>query len=80
LDKNTVKALSQVLDDHKNERLKRVDAKKKFNSILHNKSSATIIRELRDYISLLPGKDKNIVTVVVVMAVLRRNLDIVSEV
>ena len=80
MDKNTVKALSQVLDDHKNERLKRVDAKKKINSILHNKNSTTIIRELRDYISLLPGKDKNIVTVVVVMAVLRRNLDIVSEV
>lgn len=80
MDKNTVKALSQVLDDHKNDRLKRVDAKKKINSILHNKSTTTIIRELRDYISLLTGKDKNIVTVIVVMAVLRRNLDIVSEV
>ncbi|KJS20680.1 MAG: hypothetical protein VR72_12890 [Clostridiaceae bacterium BRH_c20a] len=80
MDKNTVRALSQVLDDHLNERLKRLDAKQKINSILHNKSSATVIRELRNYISPLPGKDKNIATVIVIMAVLRRNLDSVSEV
>lgn len=79
MDKNTVRALSQVLDDHLNERLKRLDAKQKINSILHNKSSAMVIRELRNYISSLPGKDKNIATVIVIMAVLRRNLDSVSE-
>lgn len=80
MDENTVRDLSQVLDDHLNERLKRLDAKKKINSILHNKSSATAIRELCDYISSLSGKAKNIATVIVVMALLRRNLDNVSEI
>ncbi|WP_425803227.1 hypothetical protein ACHOLT_17445 [Desulfitobacterium sp. Sab5] len=43
-------------------------------------SSARVIRELHDYLSFLPGKNKNTATVIVVMAVLRRNLDSISEV
>lgn len=80
LDKNTVSALSQVLDDHLNKRLQGMDLKKKINRILRNKSSFTVIRELLGYISSLSGKDKNIATVIVIMAVLRRNLDGVLEV
>lgn len=80
LDGEIVKKLSQVLDDHLNERAKRLDAKQKINSILHNKKITTVIRELSDYIPTLSGKEKNIATVIVIMAVLRRNLDSILEV
>lgn len=80
MDEKTVKALSQVLDDHMNDRAKQLDVKQKINSILHNKTITTVFRELRDYISTLSGKDKNIATVIVTMSVLRRNLDSILEV
>ena len=80
MDIKTVRALSQVLNDSFNKRLKREDAKQKINRILHNKSYSTVIRELSEYISSRSGKEKNFATVIVIMAVLMRNLDIVQEV
>lgn len=80
MDNNTVKALSQILDDHLNERTNRSDVKIKINSILHNKKTDTVICELSDYISTLPGKEKNIITLIIIMAALRRNLDEFSKV
>lgn len=80
MDERTLKALSQVLDDHLNKRVMRVDASRKITNILNKKNNKTVIRELNDYISLLTGKDKNIATVIVIMALLRRNLDSVLEV
>src|SRR5699024_11042227 len=75
MDHTTITALAQILGDHLNQRTKSSDAKQKINSILRNKKSITVIRQLSDYISTRSGRDKNIAVVIVMMAVLRRNLD-----
>ena len=80
MDISTVKALSQVLDDHLNERVKRTEVIKKINGILHNKKTTTVIRELHAYVSSINGNAKNNATLIVIMVILRRNLDNISEV
>lgn len=75
MDHKTITALAQILGDHLNQRTKSSDAIQKINSILRNKKSITVIRQLSDYISTRSGRDKNIAVVIVMMAVLRRNLD-----
>ncbi len=63
-----------------NDRANRSDVKRRINYIFRNKKIATVIRELSDYISTIPGRNKNNVTLIITLALLRRNLDSVSEV
>jgi len=79
MDKDTVSRLSHILNDYINEKIKSWDAKRKINGILHNKKIATVVSELQDYVSNLSGKEKNITTLIVIMALIRRGLDNISE-
>lgn len=80
MDKNTIEKISRIIDDRLNGRINLADAKRKINGILHNKTVTVAITELHDYVISINGKDKNVATLIVIMALLRRNLDDILEV
>ena len=79
MDKDTVSRLSYILNDHINEKTKSRDAKRRINGILHNKKTVTVVSALQNYVSKLSGKEKNIVTLIVIMALIRRDLDDITK-
>lgn len=79
LDDHKINALSLIINDCSNEDLSRDIARKKINAILHNKSNSTVIQELCVYIKKQPGNNKNKVVLIVVLALLCRNLDCDKE-
>ena len=80
MDKNTIEKLSRIIDDRLNERINRANEKRKINGILHNKTVTVAITELHDYVISINGKDKNVATLIVIMALLQRNLDDILKV
>lgn len=74
-----INLLSVVINDSANKSIKSVDAKKKINAILHNKSIKTVINELCTYVENTNGNEKNKAVLIVIMSLLRRNLDCEKE-
>ncbi len=74
-----INLLSVVISDSANKNIKSVDAKKKINAILHNKSIKTVINELSTYVENINGNEKNKAVLIVTMSLLRRNLDCEKE-
>lgn len=74
-----INLLSVVINDSANKSIKSVDAKKKINAILHNKSIKTVINELSTYVENINGNEKNKAVLIVTMSLLRRNLDCEKE-
>ena len=77
MDKLTVKELALIIDDEWNQRIDSTIAKKEIAAKLHHRSEKRILRELIEYVSTLEGKTKGKDTLVVIMALLRLNLDMV---
>ena len=80
MDENMITSLEQVLNDHSNSYIKSRDARRKINVTLRQKSVGTIIKELSTYIETIPKKEKNRVTVITVIALVRRDLDATPEI
>ena len=74
-----INLLSVVINDSSNKNIKSVDAKKKINAILHNKSIKTVMNELSTYVENIKGNEKNKAVLIVTMSLLRRNLDCENE-
>ncbi len=74
-----INLLSVVINDSANKSIKSVEAKKKINAILHNKSIKTIMNELSTYVENVKGNKKNRAVLIVTMSLLRRNLDCENE-
>ncbi|MED0666651.1 hypothetical protein P4T04_10035 [Bacillus badius] len=64
---------------HQSWEKKSIDAKKEINKILHRKSNKRVIKELNIYIKHIKGSQKNIAVMIVVLSLLKRNLDCVDE-
>lgn len=82
LNKNEIHSLSLILNDSFNKNLRDDIARKKINAILHNKSINTVIQELYNYINDKKklGKQKNIVTLIVIMSLLCRNCNCLENI
>lgn len=74
-----INLLSVVINDSANKSIKSVEAKKKINAILHNKSIKTVMNELSTYVENVKGNEKNRAVLIVTMSLLRRNLDCEKE-
>ena len=74
IDSNTIKQLTLIVKDYSNNHIESSIAKKKINSIFHNKSIPTIFRELNTYNQNF-RTEKNISTIIVITALYIRNLD-----
>lgn len=74
-----INLLSVVINDSSNKNIKSVDAKKKINAILHNKSIKTVMNELSTYVENIKGNEKNKAVLIVTMSLLHRNLDCENE-
>ncbi len=74
-DKKKIYNLSVILSDSLNLNIRSEIARKKINGVLHNSSINTVMKDLAEYLKIISGKDKNKVVLLVVMALLRRNLD-----
>ena len=79
LTSNDINLLGVVINDSSNKNIKSVDAKKKINAILHNKSIKTVMNELSTYVENIKGNEKNKSVLIVTMSLLRRNLDCENE-
>lgn len=79
LTKKDICLLSIVINDSKNNNIHLVETKKKINAILHNKSNKTVIKELDGFVANVKGNEKNKAVLIVVMSLLRRNLDCQAE-
>ncbi len=77
MDRFTVTALTQVIDDRGNQRIDSTIAKKKITAILHRRSVKRVLRDLNEYVSTLEGNAKGQTVLVVIMALLRLDLDAV---
>lgn len=75
MDSAVVAALAQVLDDCGNQRINSGTAKSKVAAILYRKSPTEVLQELDTYVSTRPGNEKGKVVLIVIMALLRLNLD-----
>ena len=74
IDSNTIKQLALIVNDYSNNHIESSIAKKKTNSIFHNKSVTTIFRELNAYHESFKT-EKNVSTIIVIIALYIRNLD-----
>lgn len=79
LTKKDINLLSIAINDSKNNNIRLADTKKRINSILHNKSNKSVIKELGGFIANVKGNEKNKVVLIVIMSLLRRNLDCQAE-
>lgn len=79
LTKKDINLLSIAINDSKNNNIRLADTKKKINSILHNKSNKTVIKDLVGFIANVKGNEKNKTVLIVVMSLIRRNLDYQAE-
>lgn len=75
-----VNELSLVVSDYLNNVKTITDYKKKINGILHNKSNATVIKELCTFLKNKTGNIKNKAMVILVIALLCRNSDSILEI
>lgn len=80
MDDNLISSLIIVVNDKINENISRIDIKRKIDTILHGKSNKKIVNELVKYAGKLSGKKKNIATVIVIIALLIRNIDCDKEI
>ncbi len=65
MDRFTVTALTQVIDDRGNQRIDSTIAKKKITAILHRRSVKRVLRDLNEYVSTLEGNAKGQTVLVV---------------
>lgn len=88
LNENTIDKLRLVIDNCLNNKIRHDIVKKRINGILHNKTNSNVFKELHNYINSptpnatnnkISGNEKNKAVVIVVLALLRRNLDCYSE-
>ena len=79
MDKILVTELSKLICLHPNEAINHKDRETKINGLLCRKSNSTVIRELSLLAKNIPGQNKNKIVLIVVLALLRRNLDCVEE-
>lgn len=75
MDSTVVSKLAQVLDDLGNERINSEGAKSRIATILSGKSAAEVLWELNAHIPKLPGKERGKTVLIVMMALLRLDLD-----
>lgn len=80
MDKRLIKQLSELINDRWNNPCSKIDFKRKINGIFSRKKNAAIIWELSDFLKSVNGREKNIYTLIIVLALLRRNLDCVDEI
>ena len=80
MDKRVIKELSELINDRWNNTCSKIDFKRKINGIFSRKKNAAIIWELSDFLKSVNGREKNIHTLIIVLALLRRNLDCVDEI
>ncbi len=88
LNENTIDKLKLVIDNCLNNKIRHDIVKKRINGILHNKTNSNVFKELNNYINSptpnstknkISGNQKNKAVVIVVLALLRRNLDCHKE-
>lgn len=88
LNENTIDKLRLVIDNYLNNKIRHDIVKKRINGILHNKTDSNVFKELHDYINTpitnstknkISGNKKNMTIVIVVLALLKRNLDCHKE-
>lgn len=75
MDETIIKAFAQVLDDVGNRRINSSTAKSKIATILNGKSLEETLCDLNTYVMKLPGKEKEKVVIIAIMALLRFDLD-----
>ena len=74
IDLNTIKQLTSIVTDYSNNHIDSKKAKKKINSIFHNKAISTIFEELNTYNQNFK-EEKNISTIIITISLYIRNLD-----
>lgn len=75
MDSAVVAALARVLDDFGNQRIDSDTAKSQIANILSGKSPAEVLQELDVYVLNLPGNEKGKAALIVIMALLRLDLN-----
>ena len=71
--------LSRLICLHPNKAVNHIDRKTKINGLFSRKSNSAVIKELSNFINSISGQNKNKMALIVVLALLRRNLDCVEE-
>lgn len=78
MDANTISRLAELLHNSWNSTSTKKDIKKSINGLLHRKKTSNVISEYREFLDTLPEEKKKetpIMTVILVLALCRRNLD-----
>lgn len=83
MDDKTISQLAELMHENWNKLSHKDDIKKRINGLLHRKKSSNVIKEYKDFLGIIP-KDKKksipIMTVILVLALCRRNLDDEEEI
>ena len=83
MDDKTIIQLAELMHENWNKLSHKDDIKKRINGLLHRKKSSNVIKEYKDFVGIVP-KDKKksipIMTVILVLALCRRNLDDEEEI
>lgn len=83
MDDKIISQLAELMYENWNKLSHKDDITKRINGLLHRKKSSNVIKEYKDFLGIIPKDKKNsipIMTVVLVLALCRRNLDDKEEI
>ncbi|MFT9487174.1 MAG: hypothetical protein ACH0QD_07365 [Tepidibacillus sp.] len=78
MDAKTISNLAELVHDNWNNKFPKEDIKKRINGLLHRKKTSNVVKEYKDLLNTMPKEKKKqipIMTVILVLALCRRNLD-----
>ena len=78
LDEKIISQLAELMYENWNNLSHKNEIKKRINGLLHRKRSSNVINEYKDFLNIIPNEKKKsipLMTVILVLALCRRNLD-----
>ncbi len=78
MDEKTINQLAELIYENWNKISHKGSIKRKINSLFHQKKSSNVIKDYKDFLAIVPKERKKsipIMTVILVLALCRRNLD-----